>query len=406
MVERPQLSVVTYRKGMYVILEGNRDSDRFFIVQSGNIQLSRKGETLLQELNSSLLSAGDFFGIVSSMAQKRQIETAQAMTDVTLIAVNRAQFDGLIQFNTPIAMKIIQQFSRRMRFLNSQLTSLTLNSVGETSSAVALFTSAQYYFKQKRYIISSYAYKRFIQCYPYDSNIEIARQNLEGIKQYDKPNYRTGNAPFVRQYGDDMPVFVEGESGDELFIIQSGSVKITKVINEEEVMLAVLKSGDIFGEMAILESKPRSANAITYNNAVLMVVQRSNFEGLSATQPQVITRLTQLLAERIWFSYRQIESAAIKDPVGRCFDCLLINIERANISIQSKTSYTFNFGLEELTKMASIPEHDAKAVCKKVLANEKISISYNKIVVSDVMELVKLSEFYRKTSRGVVNAVF
>jgi CRP-like cAMP-binding protein len=203
-----------------------------------------------------------------------------------------------------------------------------------------------------------------------------------------------------------MPVFVEGESGDELFIIQSGSVKITKVINEEEVMLAVLKSGDIFGEMAILESKPRSANAITYNNAVLMVVQRSNFEGLSATQPQVITRLTQLLAERIWFSYRQIESAAIKDPVGRCFDCLLINIERANISIQSKTSYTFNFGLEELTKMASIPEHDAKAVCKKVLANEKISISYNKIVVSDVMELVKLSEFYRKTSRGVVNAVF
>ena len=48
-------------------------------------------------------------------------------------------------------------------------------------------------------------------------------------------------------------IFSEHEPGEDLYIIQQGKVKITKIINNQEVLLAVLQPGDIFGEMALLE---------------------------------------------------------------------------------------------------------------------------------------------------------
>ncbi|MDR2468267.1 MAG: Crp/Fnr family transcriptional regulator [Spirochaetaceae bacterium] len=403
MAERPQLSIVNYRQGMYIVLEGNRDAERFFIIQRGTVQLTKDGIPVQQE-SSSVLNAGDFFGVVAAMAQKSQLETAQAVTDVTLVATNCAQFEGLIQFNTPIAMKIIQQFSRRMRYLNNELTKLTLHSIGSGNDAGALFAVAEHYFKQAKFRIAIYAYKRFIQCYPQDPRVADVDGKIRSLVQHDKPNYRGGSTPFIRHYSTDCPVFIEGESGDELFIIQSGAVKITKVINNDEVILALLKPGDIFGEMSILESKARSASAIAFEETTLMVVQKQNFEGMAATQPQVIARLTRLLAERIWFSYKQLENALIKDHVGRCFDYLLIQLERANFPVTTRASYTFNFGLEELAKMASIPENEIRLISRKLLENNRLSLlGDGKIIVPDVTELVKLSEYYKKAqARGGV----
>jgi CRP-like cAMP-binding protein len=192
-------------------------------------------------------------------------------------------------------------------------------------------------------------------------------------------------------------VFAEGESGEELYIIQTGSIKITKIINDSEVILAILKPGDIFGEMAILESKPRSANAIAFDNSTLMVVHKKNFESMSATQPQIVSKLTQLLAERIWFSYKQLENAAMKDHVGRCYDCMLIQVEKARFQISEGVAYAFNFGPNDLIKMAGIPETETKKVISQLLGNKKITVAGDgKLFVSDVLELLKLSEYHKK----------
>ena len=58
------------------------------------------------------------------------------------------------------------------------------------------------------------------------------------------------------------------------YIIQKGQVKITKVVNDNEVMLAVLNPGDIFGEMAILENKPGSASAVAFVVWLLLLLIR------------------------------------------------------------------------------------------------------------------------------------
>ncbi len=130
-----------------------------------------------------------------------------------------------------------------------------------------------------------------------------------------------------RVYKDNTMIFSEYEPGNELFIIQAGKVKITKIV-DEEVLLAVLKPGDIFGEMALLDNKPRSASAISFGDVTLLAINKQNFETMVQQQPQLATRLIQLLSERIWTAYRQLENLMIKSEIGRIYDTLLIQVEK------------------------------------------------------------------------------
>ena len=67
----------------------------------------------------------------------------------------------------------------------------------------------------------------------------------------------------TRKYPKNSMIILEEEMGDVVFIVMSGTVKITRVNDEgKEVILAMLGSGEVFGEMAILDGESRSANAL------------------------------------------------------------------------------------------------------------------------------------------------
>ncbi len=142
-----------------------------------------------------------------------------------------------------------------------------------------------------------------------------ARERLEKIEPYSKAVYLEGSeTEFTRNYPKNTMIFSEVMPGAELYIIQKGSVKITKVVNDSEVLLAVLKPGDIFGEMSLIEDKPRSASAIAYEDTQLLAVNKENFSRMVSTQPQIITRLTQILAET---DLVYLQAARQHAPVGQ-----------------------------------------------------------------------------------------
>jgi len=107
-----QLSFVNFKKGSYILVEGKSDSDKFYIIQQGKVQVGKESEVVAEE-GGNLLNPGDFLGVVSCMSNHSQIDTAVAITDVVLIAVPYSQFPQLIEKNNSIAMKIIYSFSRR-----------------------------------------------------------------------------------------------------------------------------------------------------------------------------------------------------------------------------------------------------------------------------------------------------
>lgn len=394
-----QLSLVNFRKGAYIIVEGKQKADYFYIIRNGKVQISKEVE-LVEEEGNNILSAGDFFGVVSTMSAHSHIETAMALSDISLISVHREQYGLLIEKNTPVAMKIIQQFSKKMRYLDETLTRFTFKNTA-TEHPSHLFKVAEYYARQNQYNQAYYAYYRYLQYCPDGEHVGIAKERITKIKPYAKVVYlKADNTEFTRTYPKDTMIFSENEPGSELYIIQKGTVKITKIVGDKEVLIALLPAGDIFGEMALLENKPRSASAIAHEEEVtLLAVNKSNFQRMVQTQPQLITKLTTLLSERIWFIYKQISNAMIQDSLGRLYDRLMLQLEKLRAPIIGGENYTFDFGPKDLINMVGISPGEGKGLIKRLFENKKLKLVNNKIFVSDVEEIKKQAEYYKKMQR-------
>jgi len=390
-----QLAFMNFTANAYIIVEGKRNADRFFIIRSGKVRLSKEVQIVAEE-SGDTLGPGDFFGVVSTMSGHSHIETAQALTDVTLISVQKEQFPLLIQNNAPVAMKIIMQFSKRMRYLDDALTRITLkkNALDDINH---IFDIGEYYAKHNQYNQAFYAYQKYIKCSPKGNKVQDAIERMKKIAPYVKnPQKDFAPGEMTRSFTKDSIVFCEGEPGNELFIIQKGYVKIIKITDTSEILLAVLKAGDIFGEMALLESKPRAAGAVAYEDCQLMAVNKENFQHMIQSQPQLIARLTTLLSERIWFIYRQLANTQIKEPLGRMYDMLQIQLDKKKVDINNATNFSFDFGLKELVTMVGFPQAEVMVTGKKLMDNKALQIMNDKIFVKDVREIVKQNAYYKK----------
>jgi len=392
-----QLNTVRYQKDAYITIEGKQNADRFYIIQQGKVGISK--EVVVAKEEGKVLGPGDFFGVISTMSGHSHIENAQALTDVMLVTVLREQYGMLIQKSSQVAMKIIMQFSRQLRYLNETLAGITLKKNTEIGPDY-LFEVARYYSRQKQYSKALYSYIHYLKHCPAGENAAAAQQRITELKaQVKEPIKEFAPGDVNRTYRKDSLFFIEGEPGDEMFIIQKGSVKITKVVGDNEVLLAVLKAGDIFGEMALLENKPRGATAVAYDECEVMMINRANFEQMIKTQPQLITKVTTLLADRVWLIYKQLANTLIANPVGRMYDSLLIQLEKNRIPLDSQNPYLFSFGLDELTNMVGLSNRDARQAQGEILKNKNIQLLNDKIHVSTVGEVVKQVEYYRKMDR-------
>lgn len=396
-----QLQITNFNKGSYIVVEGKSDSNRFYIIQKGVVQCFKSSGSGIQPFN---LGPGDFVGVVPCMAGHLQIETAIAVTDTTVIAVQKDQYPDLIVNNTPVALKIIRTFAARMRQMNEMLTIATLNTVTQNTSE-QIFNVAQYYEKSMLLNVAVFAYYQYLKTKPIGPNAEIAKQKFVSLKQRTHAVYFEPSEELVREYPKDTMIFSEAQSGSDMYIIQSGEVSITKVVDGNEVTLAVLQKGAMFGEMALLENKPRSANAIAHSDCRLMVVNHTNFNNMVSTQPQLISRLTTTLAERLWSMYRQLDNANLKDPYHKMIDMLSLQIEKQKIDITKLTTKSQQTELtpKDLANMCGIPNELQPKVIYDFSTASLVKIDNGKIFIKDVPELVKQASFYRKQKQDAAN---
>ena len=197
-------------------------------------------------------------------------------------------------------------------------------------------------------------------------------------------------------YPKDTMIFSECQSGQDMFIIQEGSVRITKVSDGNEVTLALLKKGDMFGEMALLENKPRSASAIAHEQCRLMTVNRQNFDQMVATQPQLIARLTTMLADRLWSMYRQLSNTQLNEPLAKLIDMLALQVEKAKIAIAPNVSFQTDLTPYDVANMCGIAQDQQATPLYKFQTDPHVKLVDGKILVPDVLELLKQAQFYRK----------
>ena len=93
---------------------------------------------------------------------------------------------------------------------------------------------------------------------------------------------------FTRTFNKETVIILAEEEGDTLFIIKDGQVKVS-IVSEEgrEVILSLLGGGAVFGELSLLDGKPRSANVVATEDTELLMLRRTDFIQLIYKTPQI-----------------------------------------------------------------------------------------------------------------------
>lgn len=390
-------SIKNFAKNAYIYLEDKEPVPRsFYIIHQGQVELIREVATIGVEQRKAL-NKGDFFGVETAMTGHKRMESAITITPTTLIEVPHDQFRILITKSTPLAMKIIRSFSMKLREFDSAITNISAENFNIEEDPSHLFDLGKEWFRQNRYNHAAYAFQKYLQYCPKGTNVSQAKLHLQKMN---KPLVapKVSKTEINRFYSNDQIIFCENEPGDELYIIKKGSVKISKLISGKETILALLKVGDIFGEMALLDNRPRSATAIAAEDCEVAAINRQNFDKLVIDQPLMAERLITLLSERIWTAYRQLANLTIGDPIGRLLDMLLIQLEKEKIPIQSKNEHNFGISGNDLLKMVGMnPEKDQEYIIQ-LLKKKYIVLDQGTIRCKNLKELQNEVSFFRKRS--------
>jgi len=385
--------LASFQPNAFVIVEGKKDADTFFIIRQGRARSSVEMPIPGEDPNQ-ILNTGDFFGVVSAMSAHPHIETVQTLVPTALIAVHRDQFGTMIQRSPQIALKIIRYFSMKLRSIDKAITKLSFHSTAEENPQL-MYKVGEYYESKNELKHAAYAFQRYIQYFPEGVNAAQSKARLQGMGAPFTPPAENRQS-LARIFTDKEMIFIEHEPGAELYIIQQGRVKITKLVDQSEVMLAVLQPGDIFGEMALLENKPRSASAVADGSVITLAINKTNFESMVQAQPQMAVKLITILSERIWTASRQLANLLIEDPIGRMYDMLLTLVYKNKVTIAPKASYTFNINGQELIKMLSFPPEKGEPYLAQLVQDKNMRIVDGKVFCQNLQELEKQVQFFRK----------
>lgn len=102
-----------------------------------------------------------------------------------------------------------------------------------------------------------------------------------------------------RLYSDGEIIFKEGEKGEMMYVLQSGKVKITKNISSEELLIAQLENGEIFGEMALFDRLPRSATARALGDARVLSIDKKKLFSTISRDPTLVFKILESMSRRI-----------------------------------------------------------------------------------------------------------
>lgn len=104
----------------------------------------------------------------------------------------------------------------------------------------------------------------------------------------------------TRKYGRGTIIFHKDDPGATLYVVKSGRVKIvTSSADGDDVILAILSDGDFFGELSVLDGKPRSASAVAMETTITLTLSRRDILDVISGEPELAIAMLATMSERL-----------------------------------------------------------------------------------------------------------
>jgi CRP-like cAMP-binding protein len=112
---------------------------------------------------------------------------------------------------------------------------------------------------------------------------------------------------FMVRYGAEERIYTEGDLGTTMYIVQSGNVRLFRLVDGQKRVLGVMEKGDFFGEMSILEGLPRPSSAEALDDSELIEINSMTFDKMIKGNIEIAIRMLRKLSLRLREAERRIE---------------------------------------------------------------------------------------------------
>jgi CRP-like cAMP-binding protein len=190
-------------------------------------------------------------------------------------------------------------------------------------------------------------------------------------------------------------IFNEGDIGEEMFIIQSGQVKIVKKTNKEEKTLVILSEGDFFGEMAVIDREPRSAGAVAITETRCIVLNNAVFESTMQSNIHIVKRILRNMSSRLREANKQIANLLLKDHNRRVANTLVLIAQKHGTQTDKGIVMDFPLTVVELASSSGLSAEidKVKDILSKLEKAKVIRFEGERIIISSLENLGKFIQY-------------
>ena len=213
----------------------------------------------------------------------------------------------------------------------------------------------------------------------------------------------------AREFPAGTVLFEEGQPGDDMYIVVAGEVELRRQVGASERVLAVLRDGEFFGEMAILNARPRSATAVVRTAARLFVIDGTTFEAMLRARPEIALRIIRSLTLRLDSANHHVELLLLPTPDHRVVQCLRHmaeeQIERVGLRLAQGTAILVPAKASDIAARVGLTVDEVNAVVDRlrtarlVLVARDAGIEIDGFVVPEVGRLLEFLEFLNLKDR-------
>ena len=205
---------------------------------------------------------------------------------------------------------------------------------------------------------------------------------------------------FARDFTAGTVLFEEGQPGQDMYVVLQGQVEIRRKVGEIDHVLAVLMPGDFFGEMAILNARPRSATAVTRVDSRLLQIDGRMFEAMLRARPEIALRIIRALASRLENANQHVELLLLPTPNHKVVQCLRHMAEEqmllAGAQVTPGTAILVPKRIEDIAVRVGLPIAEVIEVVDRLRAARLVLLAQDAGIDGDgfiVPEVGRLQEF-------------
>ena len=183
-------------------------------------------------------------------------------------------------------------------------------------------------------------------------------------------------------------IFHREDPGQVLYVIKEGKVKISLISPDgQEISLVVFGKGECFGEFAILDGLPRSADAIAMEKVECYTLQRSDFHKAIMKNPKIAIQVMEVLSKRLRSTDQMVENLIFLDVYGRVAKKLLELADTHGTKVENGIRIDVRLTQQELASMVGSSRESVNKVMGYFTDKNFISTDKHKITLHRITDL-------------------